>query len=82
MSSEDIENQLWKAMKDASNNEIGRKVRIANIADDHLPIPHKEWTTQQVARWNNEGLVVSYRGDTRAALTEKGARIDDLEEAL
>jgi len=65
---------MWKMLKDAANNEPHRAVRIGKLADNHLPVPHKQWTTETVRRWHNMGLVIAQDNGAKALLTENGVR--------
>lgn len=71
----ELEARLWATLFDAADGEPGRTVRISKLADDHLPVPHKQWTTEVVRRWDNDGLVIARQNGARAMLTEDGARM-------
>ena len=73
---DDVELRLWRMLKDACNNEPHHMVRIAKLADDHLPVPHKQWTVETVRRWDNMGLVFAQENGAHASLTEEGVRTE------
>lgn len=76
MSNQEVELRMWRMLKDSANDEPHHRVRIAKLADGHLPVPHKQWTTQTVKRWQNMGLVIAYENGAHAALTEDGVLTD------
>jgi len=75
--SEDVEERMWEILKNRSNNEIGRAVRIGYYSVNQLPI-HKHRATDIVKSWKNRGLVVSFQNGARASLTEEGSNLNEL----
>lgn len=80
MTDHELEQRMWEMLKDAANNQPSRQVRLAKLADNHLPIPHKEWTVDVIKHWDSRGLVIALEGGAHAILTEKGVRTDDITE--
>lgn len=75
-----LEQQVWELLKDEAGGDTEKTVRIAKLAGDRLPVPHKQWTTELVRSWANRGLVVQSQNGARAHLTGRGLDTDEVDE--
>lgn len=72
-----IERQMWEILKEQSDNEPGRTVRISKLAVDRTPVANKKQATEIVKSWDNRGLVNATQNGAQASLTQIGVTTDE-----
>ena len=76
MTENDHEYQMWRILKNETENEPARTIQISLLAVNRIKGLHKQRATEIVRSWENRGLVIAFSNGAQAALTKKGVNTE------